>query len=49
MRSEIRGARSLDNGATWGNAVTITDPGTSSKRIPSVAPKVFNDTVLDSL
>jgi len=45
LRAEIRGARSLDNGVTWGNAVTITDPGTSSKRIPSVAPKMLNDTV----
>lgn len=45
MRAEIRGARSLDNGETWGNAVTITDPGTDSKRIPSVAPQMLNDTL----
>jgi hypothetical protein len=45
LRAEIRGARSLDNGETWGNPVTITDPGTSSKRIPSIAPKIYNDTI----
>jgi hypothetical protein len=45
VRADIRGARSMDNGATWGPAVTLTTPGTDSKRFPSVAPKMLNDTV----
>jgi hypothetical protein len=45
MRSEIRCARSMDNGATWGPAVTLTTPGTDSKRFPSAAPEMYHDTV----
>jgi len=45
LRAEIREARSLDNGVTWGNAVTLTDPGTDSKRFPAVATRMYNDTV----
>jgi len=45
LRGEIREALSLDNGETWGNARTITDPGTDSKRFPAVATRMYNDTV----
>jgi len=45
LRAEIRGARSIDNGATWPDAVTLTEPGTDSKRFPAVAPRMYQDSV----
>jgi len=45
LRAEIRAARSLDNGGTWGGAVTLTEPSTGSMRFPAVAPRMWGDTV----
>jgi len=44
LRSEIFAARSVDNGATWGPFVMLTDPDSTSKRIPAIAGKTWNDT-----
>ncbi|MCX6844645.1 MAG: T9SS type A sorting domain-containing protein [candidate division WOR-3 bacterium] len=36
LRADIFAARSTDNGATWGEALKLTDAGTNSMRFPSV-------------
>jgi len=45
MRADIYAARSVDNGATWGPYMRITDPDETSKRFPSVATHMWNDTL----
>jgi hypothetical protein len=44
MRADIYAARSVDNGATWGPYVRLTDPDETSKRIPSIATHMIADT-----
>jgi hypothetical protein len=44
MRSDIYAARSVDNGLTWGPYVRLTDPDEGSKRIPSIATHMIDDT-----
>ncbi len=44
LRADIYAARSVDNGATWGPFVALTDPDGTSKRIPSIATHMYNDT-----
>jgi hypothetical protein len=44
MRADIYAARSVDNGTTWGPYARITDPDQTSKRFPSVATHMLNDT-----
>jgi hypothetical protein len=44
LRSEIFAARSVDQGATWGPFVMLTDPDSTSKRIPSIASHTCHDT-----
>jgi hypothetical protein len=47
LRADIWAARSEDFGATWGTPTRLTDPDETSKRFPSVAPKLVNgDTLL---
>lgn len=44
LRSEIFATRSIDNGATWGWSCQLTDPDSTSKRFPSIAPRAWRDT-----
>jgi hypothetical protein len=44
LRSEIFGARSIDNGATWGPYQMLTVPDSTSKRFPCIASHSYHDT-----
>jgi len=46
LRADIVGARSTDNGVTWGEKTRITDPDGSSKRFPCIAGRMKGDTCI---